>query len=125
MKPKRNARESERDTRIESEVIVDCYNEYEVWSGWLCYLDDHLKFPFQAECVRPRKSSPLTRGERVTIIGMCDDARDELQEMKVRVKWQGRTLSIPLAQLEPFDVDAETEEAVADWHYWVKQGLLF
>ncbi|MHC3438645.1 calcium-binding protein [Natrialbaceae archaeon A-gly3] len=29
-----------------------------------------------------------------------------------------RELSVPLAQLEPIEVDDKTAEAIADWHYW-------
>jgi hypothetical protein len=32
-------------------------------------------------------------------------------------------LAIPLSQIKPIrSTDAETKEAVADWHYWVDQG---
>ena len=47
------------------EIIVDAYNESEVWTGWYCYLENTLAFPFEAECVKSRKMSPLKPGERV------------------------------------------------------------
>jgi hypothetical protein len=31
-------RDEEREERISMEIIVDCYNETEAWSGWWCYL---------------------------------------------------------------------------------------
>jgi hypothetical protein len=84
-----------------------------------------LSFPFQAECVAARKSSPLKLGERVAVIEMRDEDDDELREMKVLVKWEGRTFSVPLVQLKGLDVDEATAEAIADWHYWVAQGMEF
>jgi len=30
-----------------------------------------------------------------------------------------------LAQLRPVQADKATEQAVADWHYWVEQGYEF
>jgi Calcium binding len=28
-------------------------------------------------------------------------------------------------QLQPMKADNDTEEAVADWHYWIAQGRMF
>ena len=109
------------------EIVVDCYNEHEAWSGWWCYLDGKLACPFVAECIRERRTSPLKMGERVIVIGMLDDedAADLLGEMQVEIEWQGRTLGVPVAQLRGVGVNEETAEAVADWHYWVEQGRQF
>ena len=109
------------------EIIVDCYNAHEAWSGWLGYLEDKLAFPFQAECVKARRGSPLKVGERVKVSGMLDDdeSADALAEMHVEIEWQGRTLAVPLAQLVGVKVNAATAEAIADWHYWVAQGRQF
>lgn len=107
------------------EIVVDCYNESEAWSGWYCYLDDRLSFPFQAECIRSRKSSPLKPGELVTVIGMSDDEDGESGEMEVQIMWRDREFSVPPAQLSGIGVDEATVEAIADWHYWVAQGYQF
>ncbi len=120
-------RDETREERIAMEIVVDCYNESEAWSGWWCYLEDKLACPFVAECVRERRTSPLKMGERVTVIGMLDDddAADALGEMQVEIEWQGRTLGVPLAQLRGVEVNEETAEAIGDWHYWVAQGRQF
>ena len=36
--------DEDREHRITYEVIVDCYDEYEVTMGWYCYLEDRLDF---------------------------------------------------------------------------------
>ena len=120
-------RDEVREDRITMEIIVDCYNESEVWSGWWGYLDSKLVCPFVAECIRERRTSPLKMGERVTVIGMLDDedAADSLGEMQVEIEWQGRKLGVPLAQLRGVGVTQETAEAIADWHYWIAQGRQF
>jgi hypothetical protein len=41
--------------------------------------------------------------------------------MFVTVKWKHRTMAVPLMQLEPIDTDESTQEAIEDWHYWVRQ----
>jgi hypothetical protein len=119
--------DEQREERIAMEIVVDCYNEHEARSGWFCHLDSKLAFPFQAECIRVRRGSPLKMGERVTVTGMLDDHEeaDSLGEMQVKLERQSRKLGVPLAQLTGVGVVYETAEAIADWHYWVTQGRQF
>jgi hypothetical protein len=42
--------------------------------------------------------------------------------MFVLTHWERGTLAIPLSQLEGVAVDAETQQAIEDWHYWVDRG---
>jgi hypothetical protein len=43
-------------------------------------------------------------------------------DMLVLVRWQGRQIAVPLAQLTAVGADKSTAEAIGDWHYWVAQG---
>ena len=45
--------------------------------------------------------------------------------MFVTVQWENRTLAVPLMQLQPAGADKSTQQAVGDWHYWVRQGYEF
>jgi hypothetical protein len=114
-----------REERIRNEIIVDCYNESERFSGWYCYLEEKLKFPFSALCVATSPASPLKRGEQVKVIGMLDDERDESGEIFARIRWRGRRMGAPLAQLEGVHLGPESEQAIADWHYWCLRGYRF
>lgn len=38
--------DTSRETRIEDEIIVDCYGEAERAMRWYYYLEDRLEFPF-------------------------------------------------------------------------------
>jgi hypothetical protein len=114
-----------REERIEIEIVVDCYNESERYSAWICYLEDKLEFPFRARCVAARKSSPLKSGEKVEIVSVLDEDCDEPSEIFVQARWQGRELGLPLAQLEGIGVSNQTAEAIADWHYWRAHGYSF
>jgi hypothetical protein len=107
-----------REERIEIEIVVDCYNESERYSAWICYLEDKLEFPFLARCIAPRKVSPLKSGEKVEIMSLLDEDCDEPSEIFVQARWQGRELGLPLAQLEGIGVSNQAAEAIADWHYW-------
>jgi hypothetical protein len=114
-------REEEREHRIVMEIIVDAYGPEEQALGWYYYLDDKITFPFTARCIEERRISPLKKGEKVVVSGMASED-DCMHEMFVEIKWQSRTLGVPLVQLEPINVDELTQEAIADWHYWVKRG---
>jgi hypothetical protein len=46
-------------------------------------------------------------------------------DMLVLIRWQGRSMAVPLSQLLPIKGNKATNEAIADWHYWVAQGYCF
>ena len=113
-----------RESRIRNEAIVDANGPEEQVRGWCCYLDEKIRFPFQAKCSVPKLVSPLRKGEIVEVLRLApEDVRTA--EMLVLIRWQGRTMAAPLSQLAGIDVDASTAEAIADWHYWVTQGYRF
>jgi hypothetical protein len=114
-------RDDEREERISNRIVVDAYTPEEVVIGWHIYLDEKMSFPFDATCTDERATSPLEEGERVTVVGMIPD-REASAEMFVTVEWMDRELGAPLAQLDPTDPDADTAEAIGDWHYWVVRG---
>jgi len=115
-------RDPKREARITDEVIVDAYGPEEQAMGWYCYLEDKLHFPFRARCISQREVSPLRIGDETEIVGMASE--DECgHEMFVKMRYERRTLAIPLAQMLPsVEADEETKEAIGDWHYWVGQG---
>jgi len=117
-------KEPARENRIEMEIVVDCYNGSEQAMGWYCYLEDNLKFPFPATCVKKRDISPLKLKEKVEVAGMAPEAECE-REMFVSIRWNDRRFSVPLDQLACDSPDKKTKQAVEDWHYWVRQGRQF
>lgn len=111
----------DREQRILMEIIVDAYGPEEQAMGWYCYLEDRLSFPFLATCVAERPISPLRKGDEIEVVSMAPEA-ECLHEMFVETPWENRTLAVPLAQLDPFNADEMTREAVGDWRYWVSRG---
>ena len=118
------ATDAAREERIQMEIVVDAYGPDEQASGWYCYLEDTLQFPFEARCATERATSPLRAGETVEVLGMASDEVCD-HEMFVMVAWQGRELAVPLAQITASDIDDETRQAIEDWHYWVERGYEF
>jgi hypothetical protein len=113
-----------REERIDFEVIVDANGPEEQAMGWFYYLDDKISVPFKAKCIAIRTISPLDAGEEVEVLGLTSEDECE-HEMFVKVKWHGRELGVPLAQIAVVKADEATQEAVEDWHYWVNRGYEF
>ncbi len=120
----RVAKDEAREERIMMEAVVDAHDEEERAMGWFYYLQDKMHFPFEAECVTESRVSPLKIGERVQVKDMTPED-DHLQDMFAEIEWSNRTFDLPLAQLRPIDVDADTQEAVEDWKYWMDRGYCF
>lgn len=114
-----------RERRIEMEIVADAYDAEEQAMAWYCYLQDSLRPPFTATCIAERAISPLRKGDDVEVAEMAPEEECR-HEMFVSLRWERRLLAVPLSQLKPLDdTDAETKQAVADWHYWVEQGYEF
>jgi hypothetical protein len=43
-------------------------------------------------------------------------------DMLVLIRWQSRSLSVPLSQLAAINASESTVEAIGDCHYWLTQG---
>ena len=113
-----------RENRIENEAIVDAYGPEEQALGWYYSLENKIRFPFQAQCIRAKAVSPLRKGETVEVKRLApEDACSS--DMLVLIHWHGRKMAVPLSQLSGIDVDESTAEAIADWDYWVAQGYCF
>ena len=117
----RQAEDEEREERIHMEIIVDAYGPEEQAMGWYYYLADNMGFPFSAQCIVHRATSPLEPGEKVEVVGMAPEEECE-HEMFVLIQGKFHPLAVPLMQLEGIEVDEETQQAIEDWHYWVDQG---
>ena len=120
-KPKQS---KQREQRIQQEIVVDAHNAEEQAMGWYYYLEAQLRFPFRAKCIALRAISPVRKGQEVEVVGLAP-AEECGREMFITVRWEPRTLAIPLMQLKTTQADKATRQAVEDWHYWVDQGYEF
>lgn len=113
-------RDEERDERIEMEIIVDAYTPDEQAMGWHIYLEETMDVPFKARCIEEQEVSPLEEGETVCVVGK-PSPEPSLHQQLVTIQWMDREFGVPLSQLDPVDASDATEQAVSDWHYWLKR----
>lgn len=121
---KKPAKDPIREERIQDEAVVDAYGPEEQAMGWYYYLENKIRFPFQAKCIASKVASPLRKGEIVEVRRLAPGDVCA-SDMLVLIRWQGRNMAVPLSQLAAIDPDESSEEAIGDWHYWVSQGYLF
>ncbi len=112
-----------REARIQDQAIVDAYGSEEQSMSWYYYLENKIRFPFQAKCIGVEPTSPLRKGERVEVRRLASEDTCA-SDMFVLIRWQGRNMAVSLSQLDALDPDESTNEAIGDWHYWVAQGYL-
>ena len=120
---KKVQQDKEREDRIAMEAVVDAYDEEERATGWYYYLEEKLTFPFKAKCISRRMISPLLVDEEVEVVAM--ELEESENEMFVQVRWSERDFAVPLSQLYPIKPDAQTQEGIEDWHYWVARNYVF
>ncbi len=118
------AMDEAREERIHMEIIVDAYGSEEQALGWYSYLEGTLQVPFRARCTMERATSSLRVGDAVEVVGLALEEECR-HEMFVAIRPERRTLAVPLAQLAAIAADEETQQAIEDWHYWVKRGYEF
>ena len=116
--------DTEREYRIDMEIVVDAYDSEERAMGWYYYVSDNCNFPFKAKCIAERRTSPLNINDEVLVEDTAPGDECE-KEILVDIKWNDRKLSVPLSQLEGVDIDEETQQVIEDWHYWVNKGYEF
>ena len=70
-------REHEREERIDNEIVVDCDDEYERYSGWWNYLSDELRVPFRSRSIIDSVQTVLKKHEEVEVIEVLDSIGEE------------------------------------------------
>ena len=116
---------AEREYRIDYEIVVDAYDEYERAAGWYCHLEDKMAFPFKAKVIKKSGTSPLKENDEVLVLGMADQSECD-RGMFVEIQWNDCEFGVPLEQIYPVNsTSSDTVEAVEDWHYWADRGYCF
>ncbi len=121
-------RDEKREHRIETEIIADADDKEDRAMGWYYYLDDSLNCPFLAKWKKKNRKTSTIEEKEVEVLSMSAD--DEcLKDMFVDVVYPGGNdedvLSAKLSEIEAINADSETQEALADWQYWLARGYKF
>ncbi len=116
-----------RENRIDYDVVVDAYDESERAMGWYYYLQDKISFPFLAKWKKKTKKTGAIAEKEIEVLDMAS-AEDCESNMYVEVAYineKDDTFTARLSDIEAINPDPNTEEALADWQYWIDMGYEF
>jgi hypothetical protein len=118
-----------REERIKNEIVADAEEKEDRAMAWYDYLDDSLNFPFMGKWTKKgRKTSSPSQPKQVEVLGMAPDDECE-KDMFVEVVYpDGKdedVFTARLSEIEAIDADEDTQEALADWQYWLARGYKF
>lgn len=111
--------EEEMQYKIDYEIIVDAYDEYEQSMGWFYFFEECLEFPFTALAQLKKRDGTL-ESKRVKLTGMASKEEDFMNNDFNLEMEQGQYLR-PVAYSALSDIRAseETREAFQIWDfYW-------
>lgn len=110
---------------IEDEIIVDCYDEYEMAMGWTIYLSDNMSFPFKAKIVVENSVGNLKKDDIVNVVELMNSDEKEVSiydfKAMVGIEYEEHIYDIPLEMLEGIDCDKESCEVLKVWRYWCEK----
>lgn len=107
----------EMQYKIDYEIIVDAYDEYEQSAGWYIYFQETLEFPFTATA-QLKKRDGTDESKRVKITCLSSKEEDFMTDDFNLEMEQGQYLR-PVAYSALSDIKAseETLEAFQIWEY--------
>ena len=117
-------KDKEFQEKLSNDIMPDAYDEYERSMSWAYYLEEKVQGSFKARCIQELRQSPLNQNEIITVLGMIP-FDNYTTEMLAEIKFKGRTMGVPLEQLEFIDADEDAVEALDDWKYWKSKGYQF
>ncbi len=107
--------------KIDYGIIVDCYDEYEVGSGWYTFMEDTLKFPFMATAKLKKRDGSFEE-KKVKIVGLASDEEDFMHnDFDLEMEMGEYVSPIAWSSLKNIKAAPETREALAIWNYWINK----
>jgi len=109
--------------RVNSKILVDCYDAYQQGQGWTLYLLDNISCPFTAEYSGNSKLS-IKPNQTMTVLELVNSvyaSEEDLECFMARVEVEiGDVLyEVPLEDLNTIDADKKTQQAIADWQFYI------
>ena len=107
--------------KIDYEIIVDAYEEYEMSTGWHCTFDETLVFPFYAMAQLKKKGGGV-ESKRVKIVGLHSDAEGFTEkDFQLEMEQGGYLVPIEYSKLSDIEAGEETLEMFQIWDFWVNE----
>lgn len=106
---------------IDYEIIVDCYDDYEVNMGWYYFFEEALEFPFEAE-INIKTRSGKTNLTKVDVLGIATEDGDfnDIREISLEVSLKGSEiiLDVGISKLKNLKGSRAVKEVFEIWDFW-------
>jgi hypothetical protein len=93
--------------KLAEEAMIDCYNDWEVYAGWACTIEDNLPLPLKCSVL----------GEEATLVAVEPD--DSGTAVLGVVKRKGKKLRMPVQDIEPLDKRVKGLEWIDAYRHWL------
>jgi Calcium binding len=106
--------------KIDYEIIVDCYDDYEVAVGWITTMNDEIDFPFTATAELKRKDGSVEH-KTVQIVGLESDEDDfHGNDFFLNMEHDEYIVPIAYSKLTNIVASEQTLELFQCWNHWIK-----
>lgn len=115
---------AERDDRlsdlIDMKIIVDCYDDWEMESGWHSYMKQALELPFKAILRDHREDSTPSSEQVFEVVELEGKEECPGGELWVTARdSEGAVVSLELEHILPLEASEHRGLAMAAWRYWL------
>lgn len=105
--------EPDQDKRIEI-VLTDAYGEDEMQTAFCCYLEDYIKFPFEAKIRKDRKSRKFKVLRFTSIVP---------HRVVCEIEFEGGIKSrMSLTEIEPLDKESSNNIVISDYLKFINEN---
>lgn len=105
--------------KIDYEIVVDCYDDYEVAVGWVTTMNDEIDFPFSATAALKKKDGSLEQ-KTVQIVGLASNEDDfHSNDFFLNMEFGEYIIPIAYAQLTNIVASEQTLDLFQCWNYWI------
>jgi len=106
--------------KIDYEIVVDCYDDYEVAVGWVTTMNDEIEFPFTATAEFKKKNG-LVEHKVVQIVGLESDEDDfHGNDFFLNMEYNEYIFPIAYSKLSNIVASEQTLEIFQCWNHWIK-----
>ena len=107
---------------IDYEVVVDAYDDSEVYMGWYYFMSERLKFPFKAVATIKKRNGTSEKHTVEVVEDATDGDRFKCQAYYVNVDYEGVMMKAEVGDLKPINASEETLKAITVWQYGKENG---
>ena len=97
------------------QVLSGAKNEGEAFEAWEQYLEENLRFPFEAEVSEYQEKGRLRQGDRMTVVKIS--GLDDLYGVIVAGRWGSQKIEFPLCDLTVIGKGVN-KQIVSDYAVW-------